>query len=187
MFISRIALAAFFTILGSAQIARAADTPTFDVLVNNQDGKPVMFQSTSVLKKGDVIKIHAFNTRPVMIMQVAMCNTDCPHMHLIKTIPIFPFYAGTSAVADQSFVVPEDGHVSFWVQQAGNAFSKPIITRDGIWNLVFINRFQAFATPMLYPDTRPMPANALRLDDNGLHARYFHNMFITVRLANANS
>ncbi|RDS85801.1 hypothetical protein [Dyella psychrodurans] len=186
MFFSRIVLTAMLAGLCWAQVARAADASAFDVLVNNHDGKPVMFQSTSTLKKGDVINVHAFNARPVMIMQIAMCDADCPHMHLVKTIPLFPYYAGT-AVANQKFVIPENGHVSFWVQELGGVVSTPIITMDGAWSVNFVNRFMSFATPMLYQDSQPMPASAATMDDNTLRARYFHRTFITVRLADSNS
>lgn len=186
MFISRIALTAVVAVLGSIHIAHAANTSAFNVLVSGDDGKPIMFQSTSALKKGDVIKVHAFNARPVMILQVAMCDADCPHMHLVKTIPLFPYYAGTSGVADHRFAVPEDGRVSFWVQQLSGTVSTPVITMNGAWSVNFVNRFMNFATPMLYPDSQPMHANALRLDDDRLSARYFHNTFVTVRLTDSN-
>jgi hypothetical protein len=186
MFISRIVLATLLAALGSTQIARAADTSAFDVLLNDHDGKPTMFQSTSALKKGDVIEIHAFNARPVMILQVAMCNTDCPRMHIVKTVHLYPYYAGTSNV-NQRFAVPENGHVSFWVQQFDSAFATPIIVGGGTWDYVYVNRYLSFETPMLYLDTQPMPVSALRLDENKLRARYFHNTFITVSLADSNS
>ncbi|HUA80481.1 MAG TPA: hypothetical protein VL997_08930 [Dyella sp.] len=186
MFISRIVLAALVAALGSTQVARASNPASFNVLVNGDDGKPIMFQSTSALKKGDVIVVHAFNARPVMILQVAMCDADCPHMHLVKTIPLFPYYAGASGVANHRFAIPEDGRVSFWVQQLSGAISTPVITMNGAWSVNFVNRFMSFQTPMLYPDSQPMHANALRLDDGTLRARYFHNTFVTVSLARSN-
>jgi hypothetical protein len=187
MFSSRIALAAVIVGLCSAHVARAADTSTFDVLANNQDGKPVVFQSSAVLKQGDVIKVHTFNARPVMVLQVAMCDADCPRMHLVKTIPLYPYYAGTSSVATQSFTLPENGRVSFWVQQAGGQFSVPLAGASGTWSFTFINRFASYAAPTPYLDVSPMPAEGMTLNDGTLRARYFHNTFITVRLANSNS
>lgn len=187
MVISRIALAALLVGLCPAHIARAADTSVFDVLVNDHDGKPVVFQSASALKKGDVIKVYAFNARPVMILQVALCNADCPRMHLIKTIPLYPYYAGTSSIASHSFAIPENGRVSFWVQQAGDQFSVPVVGASGTWSFVFINRFASYAAPTPYLNAQPMPAEGMTLDDGTLRARYFHNIFITVSLADSNS
>ncbi|WP_233842418.1 hypothetical protein [Dyella sp. 2HG41-7] len=183
MFISRIALATIIAAFGSLSIAHATDMSAFNVLVNGDDGKPIMFQSTSALKKGDVIKVHAFNARPVMILQVAMCDADCPHMHLVQTVPLFPYYAGTSGVTNHRFVVPEDGRISFWVQQLSGTATTPVITMNGAWSVNFVNRFMSFATPMLYPDSKPMHANALTVDDDTLRARYFHDTFVTVSLA----
>lgn len=170
--------------LAAAHVTQAADSSTFQVLVNDNSGNPVMFQSASALKKGDVIKVHAFNARPVMIMQIAMCNSDCPRMHLVKTISLIPYYAGTANV-NQDFVLPEDGHVSFWVEQHGGAASVPINTRTGAWNLNFVNRFMSFATPELFKESQPMSANAFKLDDNTLRVRYFHHTFVAVSLADA--
>ncbi|HTV84280.1 MAG TPA: hypothetical protein VME63_02675 [Dyella sp.] len=184
---SRIAPAAVLAGLCWAPIAHAATASAFDVLANNQYGQPVAFQSASVLKKGDVIKVHTFNARPVMVLQVAMCDADCPRMHLVKTIPLYPYYAGTSAVATQSFVIPENGRVSFWVQQADNQFSVPIAGASGTWSFTFINRFASYAAPTPYLDTQPMAAEGTTLNDGTLRARYFHNTFITVRLADSNS
>lgn len=170
--------------LATAQVAQAADSSAFQVLVNDSGGNPTMFQSVTALKKGDVIKVHAFNARPVMILQVAMCDSDCPRMHLVKTMQLYPYYASTANV-NQDFVVPENGHVSFWVQQAGYAFSVPIIAGNGSWSLVFIDRTTNFATPQLFEQSPPMSANAVRLEDNTLRARYFHNTFVAVSLADA--
>lgn len=187
MFISRIVLAAAVAGLASASIVHAADTASFDVQANNQDGKPVVFQSATALKKGDVIKVHTFNARPVMVMQVAMCDADCPRMHLVKTIPLYPYYPGTSSVATQSFTLPENGRVSFWVQQAGGQFTVPLAGASGTWSYTFINRFASYAAPTPYLDVQAMPAEGATLNDGTLHARYFHNTFITVRLADSNS
>lgn len=185
MFISRILATAFFSFV-AASAAQAADTSTFSVLVNNTAGKPVMFQSTAALKKGDVIKISSFNAQPVMILQIAMCNSDCPQMHLVKTVSLTPYFAGTANM-NQDFVVPENGHVSFWVQQLGGVVSVPIITHNGAWSVLLIDRFTSFAVPELYPNAPAMPVSSVRLDDNTLLARFDHRTFVTVSLADAGS
>ncbi|MFK2873440.1 hypothetical protein [Dyella lipolytica] len=186
MSLSRILVLAVIAVTGLAttQVAQAADASAFQVLMNDSGGNPVVFQSVSALKRGDVIKVHAFNARPVMIMQVAMCNSDCPRMHLVKTISLLPYYAGT-ANANQDFVVPEDGYVSFWVEQRGGAASVPIRAQTGTWSLNFVNRFMSFATPELFKESQPMSANAVSLDDNTLRVRYFHHTFVAVSLADA--
>jgi hypothetical protein len=184
MSLSRILAVVAVTGLAIAQIAHAADASAFHVLVNDSSGNPVVFQSASALKRGDVIKVYAFNARPVMIMQIAMCNSDCPRMHLVKTVSLLPYYAGT-ANANQDFVLPEDGQVSFWVEQSGGAASVPINTGAGPWSVNFVNRFMSFATPELLEHSQPMSANAFKLDDNTLRIRYFHHTFVAVSLADA--
>lgn len=182
--VSRLLAVACFS-MAMASLAHAADNAVFSVLVNNSAGKAIMFQSSATLKKGDVIKIHAFNAEPVMILQVAMCDSDCPHMHLVKTISLTPYFVG-AANTNQRFVVPKDGRVSFWVQRVGGVVSEPIRTRSGTWSLQIVDPLLSFATPQLYPNTRPMPVSALRLDDNTLRARFYHRTFVTVSLADAN-
>jgi hypothetical protein len=184
MFMSRMLAVTLFS-LAAASAAHAANPAAFSVLVSNDAGKPVMFQSTAALKKGDVIKIQSFNAQQVMILQIAMCDSDCPHMHLVKTVSLMPYFLGATDL-NRAIVVPEDGHVSFWVQQIGGAASVPIDPQDATpWSLEFVDPIMlSFAEPQLYP-TPPMPANALRLNDNTLQARYFHRTFVTVRLADA--
>jgi hypothetical protein len=184
MSLSRRLVVALFS-LAAAATAQAADTSAFSVLVNNSAGKPIMFQSTAALKKGDVINIRAFNAAPVMVLQIAMCDSDCSHRHLVQTVPLTPYFIG-AANMNQNFVVPENGHVSFWVQQLGGEFSTPIRARTGTWSVAFVDPFLTVATPQLYPDTRPLPFSALRLNDNTLRARFYHRTFVTIRLADAN-
>jgi hypothetical protein len=182
MFFSRMFALAAFASLAMASAAQAADTPAFSVMVNNSAGKPVMYQSTSALKKGDVLKVSAFNAQPVMILQIAMCDSDCPRMHLVKTISLTPYFVGLANQNDR-FVLPENGRVAFWVQRIGGVASVPIPARGGTWSLQFVDPFLSFVTPRLYPDTSPTPANSLQLSDNTLHARFYHRTFVTVSLA----
>lgn len=184
MFLSRTFAIAALAALATAPIAHVAETPAFTIMANNSAGKPILFQSTSALKKGDVIKVHAFNALPVMILQMAMCDSDCPHMHLVKTVPLISYFIGISNM-NQNIVLPENGHVFFWVQQAGGVANIPIGTASGVWNLQLVDPFLSFTTPKLYLDTQPMPVSALKLDDNTLRARFYHRTFVTVSLADA--
>jgi hypothetical protein len=106
-------------------------------------------------------------------------------MHLVKTVSLTPYFLGIAQM-NQHFVVPENGRVSFWVQRIGGVADLPIIAADSTWTLQLVNPFMSFATPELYPDTRPMPVSALQLDNNTLHARFYHRTFVTVSLADAN-
>lgn len=178
MFLSRmLAVLAF----AAAPATQATDTSSFSVLLNNSAGKPVMFQSTSALRKGDVLKVRAFNAPPVMILQIAMCDRDCPHMHLVKTLSLTPYFVGLSNLND-TFVLPENGRVSFWAQRIGGVASVPIPAQGGTWSLQFVDPFLSFVTPALYPDSSPTPANSLQLSDNMLRARFYHRTFVTVSL-----
>jgi len=185
MFLPRILTAAFFS-LAAASAVQAAEAPAFSVLVNDSMGHPVMFQSTTTLKKGDVINVRSFNAEPVMVLQVAMCNSDCPRMHLVKTVSLTPYFVGDTHT-NENFAVPENGRVVFWVQQVGGVASVPLSAQVGTWSLQIVDPFLSFATSRLYPETRPMPANELRLDDSKLRVRFYHRTFVTVSLADANS
>lgn len=168
--------------LAATSVAYGADTGAFSVLVGNDSGQSFMFQSTAALKKGDVINVRSFNVRNVMILQIAMCDQDCPAMHLVKTVPLTPW--------SNRFVVPENGHVSFWVQQVGDPLGIPITKRTQHFAILSapVNPFLlSFAPPRLFPDTPPMPAQSVKIDDNSLLARFYHRIFVTVSLAAANS
>jgi hypothetical protein len=184
MSFSRMLAVALFS-LTAASAVHAADTSAFSVLVNDSAGHPIMFQSTTTLKRGDVINVRSFNAEPVMILQVAMCNSDCPHMHLVKTVSLTPYFIGITNT-NEDFVVPEDGHVAFWVQQVGGVASLPLSVAGGNWSLQYVDPFLSFATPRLYPETRPMPPSGLLLDDNTMRMRFYHRTFVTVALTDAN-
>ncbi|GAB2576216.1 hypothetical protein ISP15_16225 [Dyella jejuensis] len=161
----------------------AADTPAFTVLKQDGSGKALVFQSSRALKKGDVIRIDAFNAQPVTVLQLAMCDSDCPRMRLVMTLPLTAYYAGI-ANSNQRFVLPEDGYVSFWVQRLGGLPSIPLNTRHGMWTLEYVDPFLRFARQAPpYESWQPAPANALKLDDHALRARFYHRTFVTVRLA----
>jgi hypothetical protein len=166
--------------------AHAADNAAFAVTMQDGNGKPLMFQSTTALKKGDVIRVNAFNAEPVLILQMAMCDSDCTHPRLVKTLPITAYYAGQESASHQ-FVLPADGRVSFWVQRLGDLPSEPVNGPGGAWKVQYVDPFLMFATPNQppYESARPMPANALTLGDNSLRARFLHRTFITVSLADA--
>ncbi|MBE1162687.1 hypothetical protein [Dyella acidiphila] len=184
MFLSRM-LAIACCSLATASVAQAADPAAFSVLLNDTAGKPMMFQSATALKKGDVIKISSFNAQPVMILQIAMCNSDCPAMHLVKTISLTPYWRNVAST-NQNFVVPEDGHVSFWVQRLGGVADIPVMTRNHTTYLQIVDPLLSFATPELYPNTPPMAVSSVQVDDSTLLARFYHRTFVTVSLADAN-
>lgn len=183
MLASRI-LAIALLALGVTLGAYAADTSTFSVLQQDSAGKPLVFQSTGALKKGDVIKVNAFNAQPVLVLQLAMCDSDCTHPRLVKTLPLTAYYAGQASSSHQ-FVLQEDGRVSFWVQRLGGLPSEPINTSHGTWSVQYVDPFLRFASQTPYMSVEPMPANALTLDDNTLRARFLHRTFVTVHLADA--
>ena len=176
--------ASTFLGLGLALGAHAADTSAFSVLQQDNNGKPLVFESTNALKKGDVIKVNAFNAQPVLVLQVAMCDGDCTHPRLVQTLPLTAYYAGQTSTSHQ-FVLPEDGRVSFWVQRLGDLPSEPVNTPNGVWNVQYVDPFLRFASQTPYESAEPMPANSLTLDDNTLRARFFHRTFVTVSLADA--
>lgn len=177
-------LAAAFLSLTPMLGAHAAETSAFSVLQQDSTGKPIVFQSINALKKGNVIKVNAFNAQPVLVLQLAMCDSDCTHPRLVKTLPLTAYYAG-QASASQQFVLQEDGQVSFWVQRLGDLPSEPINTPNGAWSVQYVDPFLRFASQTPYRSAEPMPANALTLDDNSLRARFFHRTFVTVSLADA--
>lgn len=170
--------------LGFIAAAHATDSAAFAVAQQDGNGKPLVFQSTSGLKKGDTIKIYASNAQPVLILQVAMCDQGCLHPRLVKTLPLTPYYAGQSSTSQQ-FVMPEDGHVSFWVQRLGDLPGVPVNASNGQWTVQYVDPFLRFATQTPYQSTQPMPASAFSLDDNRLRARFLHRTFVTVSLADA--
>ncbi|GLQ94053.1 hypothetical protein [Dyella acidisoli] len=162
--------------------AQAAENAAFSVLQQDGNGKPLVFQSTGALKKGDVIKVNAVNAQPVLVLQMAMCDSDCAHPRLVQTLPLTAYYAGQASSSHQ-FVLPEDGHVSFWVQRLGDLPSEPINTPNGAWSVQYVDPFLRFASKVPYQSVQPMPATAVSLDDNTLRARFFHRTFVTVSLA----
>jgi hypothetical protein len=172
-------LALASVMFATASLAHGADTHAFSVLINGHDGQPVVFQSTDVLKKGDVITVQGINAHPVLVLEVAMCDAGCKNIRLFKTVPLL----------DEStrFVVPEDGRVSFWVQQPGDPLGIPILHwSEGFAYLSaplspFLLSYAT--TPKLYSDTAPMPAESVKLDDGTLIARYNHHIFVNVSLA----
>ena len=164
---------------------QAAENSAFFVLQQDGNGKPIVFQSTSALKKGDVIKVNAFNAQPVLVLQVAMCDSDCAHPRLVQTLPLTAYYAGQASTSHQ-FVLPEDGHVSFWVQRLGDLPSEPVnAPNSASWSVQYVDPFMRFASQVPYQSAQPMPATALSLNDNTLRARFFHRTFVTVSLADA--
>ncbi|GGA51824.1 hypothetical protein [Dyella nitratireducens] len=183
MFTARI-FASTLLALSFVTVAHAIDNTTFTVAQQDGNGKPIVFQSTSALKKGDMIKVYASNAQPVLILQVAMCDEGCLHPRLVKTLPLTPYYAGQSSTSQQ-FVLPEDGQVSFWVQRLGDLPSTPVNASNGQWTVQYVDPFLRFATQTPYDSTRPMPANAFSLNDNTLRARFLHRTFVTVSLADA--
>lgn len=164
---------------------QATESSAFFVLQQDGNGKPIVFQSTGALKKGDVIRVNAFNAQPVLVLQMAMCDSDCAHPRLVQTLPLTAYYAGQASTSHQ-FVLPEDGHVSFWVQRLGDLPSEPVnAPNSASWNVQYVDPFLRFASQVPYQSVQPMPATALSLNDNTLRARFFHRTFVTVSLADA--
>jgi hypothetical protein len=181
-------LALAFASLAATSVACAADGNGFSVLVNDHNGQPLMFQSTAALNKGDVINVQSFNAQPVMVLQIAMCDRDCPRMHLVGTMSLTPYAYPLAVSMSNRFVVPEHGHVSFWVQQVGDPLDIPITTRSQGFARLSAHTsplLLSFAPPRLYPDTPPMPAQSANLDDGTLLARFYHRIFVSVSLADA--
>ena len=162
--------------------AQAAKSAAFSVQQQDSKGQPIVFQSTHTLRKGDVIKVNAFNAQPVLVLQVAMCDNDCMRPRLIKTLPLTAYYAGQPSTSHE-FALPEDGQVSFWVQRLGDLPSEPVNTPNGAWSVQYVDPFLRFASKTPYESAEPMPASGLSLDDNTLRARFFHRTFVTVSLA----
>ena len=177
-------LATVFIGFGVVSGLHAAESAAFAVMQQDGSGKPLVFQSSEALKKGDVIKVNAFNAQPVLVLQVAMCDSDCAHPRLVQTLPLTAYYAG-QASSSHRFVLPEDGRVAFWVQRLGDLPSEPVNTPNGAWSVQYVDPFLRFASRMPYPSAQPMPASGLTLDDNSLRARFFHRTFVTVSLASA--
>lgn len=171
--------------IGFVNCAQAADNTAFTVAQQNSHGSPLVFQSTTALKKGDVIKIYASNAQPVLILQVAMCDESCLHPRLIKTLPLTAYYAGQSS-SSQQFVLPEDGQVSFWVQRLGDLPGAPLNADSGQWSVQFVDPFLRFASQSPpYESARPIAPSAFSLNDGTLRARFSHRTFVTVSLADA--
>jgi hypothetical protein len=170
--------------LGLVSCAHAAGNAAFAVMQQDSSGKPLIFQSSEALKKGDVIKVNAFNAQPVLVLQMAMCDGDCAHPRLVQTLPLTAYYAG-QASSSHRFVLPEDGRVAFWVQRLGDLPSEPVNTPNGVWSVQYVDPFLRFASRTPYQSVQPMPASGLTLDDNSLRARFFHRTFVTVSLASA--
>lgn len=171
--------------LGFITTTHASDNSAFIVAQQNGSGRPLVFQSTATLKKGDVIKVYASNAQPVLILQLAMCDEHGGHPRLVKTLPLTAYYAGQSS-SSQQFVLPEDGRVSFWVQRLGDLPGTPLNAPSGQWSVRFVDPFLRFAsqTPP-YASVQPMAPSAFSFTDNTLRARFFHRTFVTVSLAEA--
>jgi hypothetical protein len=170
--------------LGLVSCAHAAGNAAFAVMQQDGSGKPLVFQSSEALKKGDVIKVNAFNAQPVLVLQMAMCDSDCAHPRLVQTLPLTAYYAG-QASSSHRFVLPEDGRVAFWVQRLGGLPSEPVNTPNGVWSVQYVDPLLRFASRTPYQSVQPMRASGLTLDDNSLRARFFHRTFVTVSLASA--
>jgi len=164
--------------------AQAAENAAFSVQQQDSKGQPLVFQSTHALRKGDLIKVNAFNAQPILVLQVAMCDSDCAHPRLVKTLPLTAYYAGQASTSHQ-FALPEDGQVTFWVQRLGDLPSEPVNTPSGAWSVQYVDPFLRFASKTPYASAEPMPASGLSLDDHTLRARFFHRTFVTVDLASA--
>jgi len=184
MFTSRLLTGAVLS-LGVAFAAQAAETPAFTVLEQTDSGQPMLFQSTHPLKKGDVIKVYAANAEQITVMQLAACDSDCSHVHLIGTVPLSAYSVGLTTNSAR-FVMPQSGYISLWVQPMAGLLSTPLNAGNGPWSFARVDPFLLLGrqTPYLMPPN-PMPAHAFSSDEAGLHARFDHRIFVTVSLADA--
>jgi hypothetical protein len=139
----------------------------------------VMFESTTVLKKGDVINIHAFNARFVAMLNIAMCNQDCPNMHLVKALPLSYMGMPTS---NQQFVLPEDGRVAISIQDTGGSAKSVIGVFGGtLWTMQYVGPYASNASGNVTEGL--VPASSYTVNDDTLSARFYHRTFLTIRLA----
>jgi hypothetical protein len=182
MSISRTFIAMATTTLAFATIANAADTPVFTVAQNDSNGQAKVFESTAVLKKGDAINIRAINAQLVAVLYVAMCNQDCPNMHVIKAVPLS--YWGQT-MGSQQIVLPEDGRVAIWMRDTGGSSKTPIGVVGGtVWTVQYVGPSASYATGD--PTQGSVPASSYTSSDGTLRARFYHRTFITVSLASSN-
>jgi hypothetical protein len=181
MFISRIATVAAFIGLAAMPAAWAADPSAFVVAKSNGSGKPMVFQSTAALKKGAVMTVHVFNAQPAMLLQVAMCDRDCPNMHVVRSVQLY--FEGMESI-NQKVVLPQDGRVALWVQRATQQTQLPLASVGGtLWTQNFVDPFASYVAPAIVPGASPvMAASRYRLEQNGLHASFDHNSFVTISL-----
>jgi hypothetical protein len=182
MSISRTAITVAVATLAFSTMTKAADTSAFTVAQNSSQGQAVVFESTAVLKKGDVIKIHAINAQLIAMLLISMCNQDCPNMHVVKAVPLA--YMGLPAI-DQQVVLPEDGRVAISMQNTGGSAKTPIGVVGGtLWTVQSVGPYASYVTGNLAQDS--VPASSYTLNDGTLRARFYHRTFITVSLASTN-
>ena len=187
MLLSRMLVATALAGLAATSLAHAADTTAFAVVQHDSNGQPTVFQSVSLLKRGDVLKIHAFNAQPDTVLRIAMCDRQCPAMHIVQTVPLFFALPGVP-VTNQRVALPQDGRVVFWVQRADSIGTLPFMTASGVWDMQQVNPFITVFRPITYGNPQAItPASAVKLDDDTLHARFQHHTFVTVSLADAGS
>jgi hypothetical protein len=167
--------------LSFTTIAKTADTAVFAVAKNDRNGQALVFESTTVLKKGDVIKIRAFNAQFVAVLNIAMCNEDCPNMHLVKAVPLS--FLGMPA-SDQQIVLPEDGRVAISMQNSGGSAQTPIGAGAESWTVQYVGPYATNITAN--PAEGLVPASGYTLNDGTLRARFYHRTFVTVSLADSN-
>lgn len=168
--------------LACASGVHATEAATFAVMEQNHHGKALAFKSTYALKKGDVLNVYAFNAQPITVLQVALCEADCSHLRLVKTLPLTAYYAGIAS-SSQHFVMPQNGYVSFWVERLGGLPSAPLNAPNGTWAVQYVDPFLRFASQTPSASFQPTPANAISMEDSTLRARFDHRTFVTVSLA----
>jgi hypothetical protein len=181
MSLSRTVIAVAAVALTFTMIAKAADSSAFTVARNDRDGQAVVFESTAVLKKGDVIKIHAFNAQFTAMLYVAMCNQDCPNMRLVKAVPLSFLGLPTS---DQTIVLPEDGRVAISMQNSGGSAQTLVGVGGEPWTAQYVGPYASNVTEN--PIQGLVPASSYTLNDGTLRARFYHRTFVTVSLADTN-
>jgi hypothetical protein len=167
----------FIVAIGAVSATQATDAPVFAVVQTNALGQATVFESTAALKKGDVIKIRANNAQLVSTLGIAMCNADCPTMHMVKAVPLS--YMG-QPVSD-SFVLPEDGRVAIAMQNNGGSPQTILGNGGTLWNIVYVGPFASSASAATSDNV--VPANSYNAIDGTLRARFDHRTFVTVSVA----
>jgi hypothetical protein len=181
MFPSRLFIALAIAAATYAAVAQAADAPLFAVSQNDRHGQATVFESTTALRKGDVINVRAFNVQPIAMLSIAMCDQDCPAMHIVKTVPLSSM--GQSNFSQQ-IVLPENGRVAMAVQNNGGSATTIFRNGSALWTITLVGPYTSVASRDA--NRRVIPMSSYTMNDDSLRLRFDHRAFVTVSLAETN-